>query len=122
VTALGVALVVAAAACLIVAPVLFLARRRAHRRAGMPGPVEADLVARLTEEVTGWQAEAAHWKETARRLQIELDRREHGPDHPPEDPPEDPPWDPPEDPPDRPRRDQRGDRPEEGPSGRGNVV
>lgn len=78
-TALGVALVVAAAACLIVAPVLLLARRRADRRAGTPGPIEADLVARLTEEVAGWQAEAAHWKETARRLQVELDRREDPP-------------------------------------------
>jgi cytochrome c-type biogenesis protein CcmH/NrfG len=35
-----------------------------------------DLLPRLTEELRKSQAEAAYWKQTAQRLQRELDRRD----------------------------------------------
>lgn len=73
--ALVVVVVVAAAACVIAVPALLLARRRVTARSGAPGPVEADLLSRLTDEVASWQAEAGYWKQTAQRLQAELDGR-----------------------------------------------
>jgi len=52
----------------------------ARDRARGHGPGEADantdeVVAGLMAELRKWQAEAAHWKATALRLQRELDER-----------------------------------------------
>lgn len=74
-------LVTAVVAVLIAVPVALLGRRRAAsggRRSG----VEVDLLARLTEEVRAWRAEAEHWQRTAVRLQGELDSRPGAPPAP----------------------------------------
>ena len=70
----GVAVLVATV--LVVAVLYLLARDRARGH----GPGEADantdeVVAGLMAELRKWQAEAAHWKATALRLQRELDQR-----------------------------------------------
>jgi flagellar biosynthesis/type III secretory pathway M-ring protein FliF/YscJ len=60
-------------------------RRQRREQAGLPPSQEPDrpesrsardLLPRLTEEVRQWQAEAAYWKQTAQRLQRELDQRD----------------------------------------------
>ena len=70
----GVAVLVALAAVFVA--LYLLARRRGP--AGEPGQPDAttdEVVAGLMSELRKWQAEAAHWKATAQRLQRELDQR-----------------------------------------------
>jgi hypothetical protein len=43
---------------------------------GRPDRVSEDVVSGLMAELRKWQAEAAHWKSTAQRLQRRLDERE----------------------------------------------
>jgi hypothetical protein len=43
---------------------------------GRPDRVSEDVVSGLMAELRKWQAEAAHWKSTAERLQRRLDERE----------------------------------------------
>ena len=42
---------------------------------GSPDHVTDDVVSGLMTELRKWQAEAAHWKATAERLQREIDGR-----------------------------------------------
>jgi hypothetical protein len=49
--------------------------RTAGREVGRPDQVSEDVVSGLLAELRKWQAEAAHWKSTAERLQRELDQR-----------------------------------------------
>ena len=72
-TVLGAVLVVLAVVA-VIALVWLRSRRRVAARATSPG-ISEDLVARLTDEVRKWRAEAAHWRRTAERLQRELDGR-----------------------------------------------
>ena len=65
-----------AVAAAVVAAVFFAAAVRVRRRTGEPDPAAAELLPGLTEELRKWQAEAAHWRTTAERLQRELDRRD----------------------------------------------
>lgn len=73
VTGIGVLLVLA-----LTVAVLYLGARA--RAAGLePGradTVSEEVVTRLMAELRKWQAEAAHWKATAERLQRELDQRQ----------------------------------------------
>jgi len=50
-------------------------RKSGGREPGDPDSVTGDVVERLMTENRKWQAEAAHWKATAERLQRELDQR-----------------------------------------------
>ncbi|MHB2022498.1 MAG: hypothetical protein ACYCO3_04085 [Mycobacteriales bacterium] len=70
-------LVTAVVAALIAVPVALLARRRA-RRGGAPSAIQTELLARLSDEVREWRAEAEHWQRTALRLQAELDAGRKG--------------------------------------------
>jgi hypothetical protein len=70
----GVAILVALVALVLVGHLV--ARDRARGRG--PGVADAntdEVVAGLMTELRNWQAEAAHWKATAERLQRELDGR-----------------------------------------------
>jgi hypothetical protein len=59
-----------------VAVVVLAARVRSPaRELDATPPLTEELVGRLTAEVRKWQAESAHWKATAERLQRELDGR-----------------------------------------------
>lgn len=59
-----------------VAVVVLLARVRAGtREPGQPDGVTDEVFTGLLAELRKWQAEAAHWKSTAERLQRELDQR-----------------------------------------------
>ena len=49
--------------------------RSAGREVGSPDRMSEEVVAGLMGELRKWQAEAAHWKATAERLQRELDGR-----------------------------------------------
>jgi hypothetical protein len=70
----GVAVLVAAV--LLVAVLYLLARDRSRGRgAGVPDAHTDEVVSGLMAELRKWQAEAAHWKATAERLQRELDQR-----------------------------------------------
>jgi hypothetical protein len=52
------------------------ARSRADgREPGRPDAISDEVVSGLMAELRKWQAEAAHWKATAERLQRELDER-----------------------------------------------
>ena len=46
------------------------------REPGQPDHVTDEMVAGVMAELRKWQAEAAHWKATAERLQRELDGRQ----------------------------------------------
>jgi hypothetical protein len=62
---------------LAVVVVVYLVARDRSRGAGV-GVADAttdEVVAGLMAELRKWQAEAAHWKATAERLQRELDQR-----------------------------------------------
>jgi hypothetical protein len=53
-----------------------LAREQsAGREPGRPDELSDEVVSRLMGELRKWQAESAHWKATAERLQRELDQR-----------------------------------------------
>jgi hypothetical protein len=49
--------------------------RSVNRQPGMPDELSEEVVTGLMAELRKWQAEAAHWKATAERLQRELDQR-----------------------------------------------
>jgi hypothetical protein len=60
----------------VIAAAYVVAKRRAPRQEiGTPDANTEEVVGRLMAELRKWQAEAAHWKATAERLQRELDRR-----------------------------------------------
>jgi len=50
--------------------------RSVNRQPGMPDELSDEVVTGLMAELRKWQAEAAHWKATAERLQRELDQRQ----------------------------------------------
>lgn len=65
------------AVLLAVVVVIYLIARDRSRGAGV-GVADAttdEVVSGLMTELRKWQAEAAHWKATAERLQRELDQR-----------------------------------------------
>ena len=69
-------MLILAVMALAVAVVGLLARLRAGgREPGRPDEVTDEVVTGLLSELRKWQAEAAHWKATAERLQRELDQR-----------------------------------------------
>jgi len=70
----GVAVLVAA---VLLVAVLYLVARSRSRGAepGAPDAMTEEVVSGLMAELRKWQAEAAHWKATAERLQRELDQR-----------------------------------------------
>jgi hypothetical protein len=49
--------------------------RSGGRELGQPDSVTDEVVTGLLAELRKWQAESAHWKATAERLQRELDQR-----------------------------------------------
>ena len=51
------------------------ARRSGGRQIGQPDHISDEVTSGLLTELRKWQAEAAHWKATAERLQRELDQR-----------------------------------------------
>ncbi|MDQ1686348.1 MAG: hypothetical protein QOC82_3085 [Frankiaceae bacterium] len=58
------------------AVVVLLARLRAGtREPGQPDGATDEVITGLLSELRKWQAESAHWKATAERLQRELDQR-----------------------------------------------
>jgi len=72
---IGVLLLVTIVA--VVSAVYVVSRERsANRQPGMPDEVSEEVVSGLMAELRKWQAEAAHWKATAERLQRELDQRD----------------------------------------------
>ena len=76
-TGAAVGILVLLALGLLVALVYVLARQRsADRQPGRPDEVSEEVVSGLLVELRKWQAEAAHWKATAERLQRELDQRQ----------------------------------------------
>jgi hypothetical protein len=50
--------------------------RSATHQPGQPDGLSDEVVTGLMTELRKWQAEAAHWKATAERLQRELDQRQ----------------------------------------------
>jgi hypothetical protein len=71
--AVGLAVVVA----VVVLGVYAVARSRSRGlEPGRPDRVSEDVVSGLLSELRKWQAEAAHWKSTAERLQRRLDERQ----------------------------------------------
>jgi hypothetical protein len=73
VVAVGLVLAVAVA----VAAVYAVARSRSRGlEPGRPDRVSEDVVSGLMSELRKWQAEAAHWKSTAERLQRRLEERQ----------------------------------------------
>lgn len=59
-----------------VAVVVLLARLHAGtREPGQPDGATDEVITGLLAELRKWQAESAHWKSTAERLQRELDQR-----------------------------------------------
>jgi hypothetical protein len=62
---------------LAVATIVLLVKIRAgDRQPGDPDELSQEVAGGLLAELRKWQAEAAHWKATAERLQRELDGRE----------------------------------------------
>ena len=51
------------------------ARRAAGHEPGQPDRLSEEVTSGLMTELRKWQAEAAHWKATAERLQRELEQR-----------------------------------------------
>jgi hypothetical protein len=62
---------------LAVATLVLLVRLRAgDHQPGDPDELSHEVAGGLLAELRKWQAEAAHWKATAERLQRELDQRQ----------------------------------------------
>jgi uncharacterized protein YlxW (UPF0749 family) len=61
---------------LIVTTAYLAAKARTDREPGRPDEISDEVMTRLIAELRKWQAEAAHWKATAERLQRELDQRQ----------------------------------------------
>jgi len=55
--------------------VLVVRLRAGNRQPGDPDQLTQEVAGELLAELRKWQAEAAHWKATAERLQRELDNR-----------------------------------------------
>ena len=55
--------------------VLLARLHSAGRVPGAPDEATGEVVTGLMAELRKWQAESAHWKATAERLQRELDQR-----------------------------------------------
>jgi hypothetical protein len=72
--AIGILLLVCLALAVALA-VVVVRWRASGLEAGRPDDVTDDVVSGLLVELRKWQAEAAHWKATAERLQRELDGR-----------------------------------------------
>jgi hypothetical protein len=71
--ALGVLVLIVA----VVVAMYAVARSRSRGlEPGRPDRVSEDVVSGLMSELRKWQAEAAHWKSTAERLQRRLDERQ----------------------------------------------
>jgi hypothetical protein len=49
-------------------------KQNGDREAGKPDAITDEVLGGVLAELRKWQAEAAHWKATAERLQRELDR------------------------------------------------
>jgi hypothetical protein len=61
---------------LVVVLLVLTARQRASgQEPGRPDHLSEEVVTGLMAELRKWQAESAHWKATAERLQRELDQR-----------------------------------------------
>jgi hypothetical protein len=61
---------------LALAVVVLVARLQAgNREPGQPDGATDEVITGLLAELRKWQAESAHWKATAERLQRELDGR-----------------------------------------------
>jgi hypothetical protein len=72
-----VAISFVAAVVVVVGAAYVVARSRSRAvEPGRPDRVSEDVVSGLMTELRKWQAEAAHWKSTAQRLQRRLDERE----------------------------------------------
>ena len=56
--------------------VLVVKLRAGDREVGKPDELSEEDASGLMVELRKWQAEAAHWKATAERLQRELDQRQ----------------------------------------------
>ena len=70
----GAAILIALLA--VVGVIYLVARERSRgREVGVADATTDEVVAGLMAELRKWQAEAAHWKTTAERLQRELDQR-----------------------------------------------
>ena len=67
--------VLAALVAIVVAAYAVAHNRSSGQEVGKPDRMSEEVVAGLMTELRKWQAEAAHWKATAERLQRELDRR-----------------------------------------------
>jgi hypothetical protein len=52
------------------------AQKAAGHTPGEPDKLSEEVTSRLMAELRKWQAEAAHWKATAERLQRELDGKQ----------------------------------------------
>lgn len=50
--------------------------KTAGREVGQPDRLSDEVMTGVLDELRKWQAEAAHWKATAERLQRELDGRQ----------------------------------------------
>ena len=70
----GVAILAVLLAVVIVIYMVARDRSRGHG-AGVADATTDEVVSGLMTEMRKWQAEAAHWKATAERLQRELDGR-----------------------------------------------
>ena len=62
-------------ALLVAVVVLVVKLRAGGRQPGDPDALSDEVAGGLLTELRKWQAEAAHWKATAERLQRELDGR-----------------------------------------------
>jgi hypothetical protein len=70
----GIAVLVALVATVVAISAVARGRSRG-REAGAPDSTTDQVVSGLMAELRKWQAETAHWKATAERLQRELDQR-----------------------------------------------
>jgi len=69
---IGVLLLVAIAVGVVLV-VVVVRKENGGREAGHPDAVTDEVLGGVLAELRKWQAEAAHWKATAERLQRELD-------------------------------------------------
>jgi hypothetical protein len=77
VTGVAVGVLILFVLALLVSLFIVLSRQHAEsRQPGRPDEVSDEVVSGLMTELRKWQAEAAHWKATAERLQRELDQRQ----------------------------------------------
>ena len=70
---IGVLLLVAIALAVVLV-VVVVRHENGDREAGKPDAITDEVLGGVLAELRKWQAEAAHWKATAERLQRELDR------------------------------------------------